>query len=193
MKVFGFCGTFGAGKGTAIEIFTHILSEKGTVYSFSTSDLFRAELRKKGLSTDRETLRTFANEMRKTHGAGYAGKLAVKAINEREPDYALVDALRNPAEVDALKKFYGSDFTLIAIDAPIKLRYERTKTRNRGKEDQLTFEEFRASEELELKTLDPNGQRIYDVMKMANEKIENSASEKELEQKLKELIQVKNK
>ena len=191
MKVFGFCGTFGAGKGTAIEIFTRILSDKGTVYSFSTSDLFRAELRKKGLSTDRETLRTFANEMRKTYGAGYAGKLAVKAINEQEPDYALVDALRNPAEVETLKKFYGDNFTLIAIDAPIKTRYERTQMRNRNKEDQLTFEEFKASEELELKTLDPNGQRIYDVMKMATEKIENAASEKELEKKLKELIQVK--
>ena len=189
MQVFGFVGTFGAGKGTAIELFTRILSEKGKVYAFSTSDMFREELKKKGFGIDRETLRCFANEMRTAHGAGYAGKLAVKAIEKIKPDYALVDSMRNPGEADALKKFYGKNFTLVAIDAPIELRHARTKVRNRDKGDQLTFEEFRASEDLESKTTNPNSQNIPALIKMADVKIENNGTQEELKTKLAKLIQ----
>ena len=75
-------------------------------------------------------------------------------------------------EVKALKNAGG---TLLFVDAPIELRYERVKSRLRDNETELTLDEFRANEEKEMYA-GPNDEdyNIRGIGEIADIRIENT-------------------
>jgi len=174
-KLIGLTGTNGAGKG---EVAAY-LAKKGYVY-FSLSDLIREELLKNGKEVTRDNLIKKGNELREKFGPDILAKLIMKRVKEK----AVVDSIRNPNEVEYLRK--QKNFILLAIDSPVELRYDRVKKRGRV-ESASTLQEFIKKEEEEMTNLEKR-QQIQNCMKMADFVVINDGSLEDLHQMLEEML-----
>ncbi len=177
MKI-GLTGTFASGKSFA----SQILQKRGFEY-YSLSEEVRDECDKRGLPPERKNLFNIANELRENYGPQVLAERIVKKIEVKKPKNAVIDGIRSPEEVWVLEKM--KNFTLVAIDAPIELRYERTVKRKRASEENQTFEEFKKSE---LREWEGSNQNIKGSMNLAKIKIINNSTREELESKIDELI-----
>jgi dephospho-CoA kinase len=149
---------------------------------FSLSDILRKELKKKGLPITRENLTAEGNAQRQAKGAGVLAEMALTELEGVKA--AVVVSIRNPGEVDALRR--RDDFILIAVDAPIQLRYERAKARSRT-DDAKTLEEFIRDEQAELAG-NENQQQLERVFRMSDLVIVNDGTLEELYAKVEELL-----
>ncbi|MEM5853255.1 MAG: AAA family ATPase [Candidatus Aenigmatarchaeota archaeon] len=178
--VIGITGTIGSGK----EVVRKILESKFSCYSVTLSSVILAHVKVK---PDRSTLQDLGNELRKKYGNFILAKLATDYL-QRDKEMIIVDGIRNPGEVDYLKKTFGNKFFLIAVDAPRELRWERIKAR--GKEgDPKSWEEFISVDERDQGVGEPlHGQRVRDCMNMADFLIINDSTIEDLERKVSEVI-----
>ena len=78
------------------------------------------------------------------------------------------------------------DFLLIGIGAPIELRFERLRKRNRLG-DANTLEDFKKQEEKE-NTSNPASQQLDATFKLSGKIIKNNGSLKNLHKKMDELL-----
>ena len=180
--IIGLTGTNGAGKGTVAEL----LKEKGFGY-YSLSDEIREEVRKRGLDEGLDNLIRVGNELREKEGPATLSKRILKRIKESKKNNFIVDSIRNPAEIEELRK--NKSFILIAVDAPVKLRYERVKSRKRAS-DFVSFEKFREQEEVQLKG-GKTGQQLLKCIGMADFKIINDSDIDELKEKVEKILKVR--
>lgn len=132
--IIGLTGSLAAGKG----VVSDFLKKEGFVY-LSLSDELREIAKQKKLEVTRENLQKLGNEMREQNGTAYLAKIVVDKIKNQQYLKAIVDGIRNPAEIEELKKL--KNFFLIAVDAPAEIRFERMKSRDR-ESDPKTWEEF---------------------------------------------------
>ncbi len=174
-KLIGLTGTNGSGKGEAAAY----LKKKGYAY-FSLSDVIRNELHKDGKEDSRDNLIQKGNELRKKHGPDILARMVMEKVEGK----AVIDSIRNPSEVEYLKK--EKEFILLAIDAPVELRYERVKQRGR-QESVSTLEEFIKKEKEEM-TDSEKGQQLHSCMKMADFMIMNDGALEDLHLKLEEIV-----
>jgi dephospho-CoA kinase len=132
----------------------------------------REETLSRGLSTSRANLVLVGNEMRAAKGPG---ALVGRLVPRLTPP-AIVDSVRNPGEVEALRRIKG--FYLLGVDAPPEVRLARIKTRGRLG-DIRTAAEFEMYESRE-NSHDSRSQRISATLKMAGAIVINDASLEEL-------------
>ncbi len=190
MIVFGFTGTFAAGKDTAIAIISRKFGK--SAMEISTSDLVRKETAKPGISLERENLRQVSNDMRLRFGAGIFGDMTIRQIKQHgEKSIFLVSGIRSIGEVETLRQAFDDKFVLITVDAPFEIRYNRIKGRARAGEHVMTLAEFKTSEEKELKG-EAHSQNIAAVMKLADYTIQNSGSTRELGEKIEQILKKVN-
>lgn len=174
-KLIGLTGTNGSGKGEAAAY----LGKKGYSY-FSLSDVIRDALRKNGKEDSRDNLIEKGNELRKKYGPDILARMVLKRVKGK----AVIDSIRNPSEVEYLRK--KKKFILLAIDAPVELRYERVKQRGR-QESVSTLEEFIKKEKEEM-TDSEKGQQLHSCMKMADFVITNDGTLEDFYLKLEERV-----
>lgn len=179
--IIGLTSFLGAGK-TSIGDY---LVKKGFVF-YSLSDVLRDEIKSRGLEVTREILQKTGVELRKKFGNSVLTDRIIKKIEQEPGKDFVVDSIRNPAEIEALRK--RKNFTLVFIDAPLENRFERIKARKREK-DPLIFEEFKKAEEKELESQDSANQQLLKCKEMADFVIHNDLSFKELYKKIDELIE----
>lgn len=186
-RVIGICGLHGAGNDTVRQMLEQKLPAIGAV----TSDCVREATTAKGLSLERDNLYRVANEGRVQQGEGVWARRAWEKVQAQQDQYpyALIGGIRSPAEVHTLKQLTHNQFTLIAVTAPLEVRYQRVVARRREGEDQITLEAFRAKEERELAG-GPGKQNITDTLALADYKIENDGTPEQLEQKVDQLVQL---
>lgn len=103
----------------------------------SLSDELRAEARFRGLAPDRDLLREMGHDLRLKHGSDILSRRVLDrvAFDLRQGlQYAvtIIDAIRNPAEVRALRYSLGTDFLLVAIETPVEAIIDRIRARARG-------------------------------------------------------------
>lgn len=177
--IIGITGTLGAGKDEAAKFFV----KHGFIYH-SCSDIIRNECRKNGIPIERDNLIKMGNDLREKYGPEILTKMIIERSIASNEAYTLVVSIRNPSEVEELRK--QKDFVMIAIDAPIELRYERIKSRQRP-EDHVSFEKFKEQEDRECAG-DKNKQQLNKVIEMADYKIINDKTLLELQQKLEDLL-----
>lgn len=141
MKIIGISGTDASGKDSL----GHFLRDEYNWLFVSVTDLLRDEAHKRGMSLSRSTLKTISAEWRAADGLGVLVDKAVEVYKNHPKKYngLAIASLRNPGEVDEVHRLGGK---VVWTDAPIKLRYQRAIARNKGTEDQITFEEFQAEE-----------------------------------------------
>jgi dephospho-CoA kinase len=182
MKI-GLTGTFASGKSLICQI---LQLKHGFVY-YSLSEEVRDECERRGLPPERKNLYNIANELREEYGPQVLAERIVKRIKAEKPKNAVIDGVRSPEEVWELEKM--KDFNLIAVDAPIELRYERSLKRGRAREERQSFEEFKEAERREW---EGGNQNIKGAMSLAKIKIVNDSTKEELERRLEEVLKSLN-
>lgn len=170
--IIGLTGTNAAGKGTV----AGYLRKKGFRY-YSLSDELRALLRKRKIKATRNNMIFWGNHYRSKKGNGCLAALAVRKMGAGN---AVVDSIRNPGEIAELKKL--RDFYLIAVDAPLRVRFERARKRM-SLRDQKTYREFVASQKKELSGKGPE-QQLAACMKKADFRISNGSDLSNLYKKI---------
>jgi dephospho-CoA kinase len=180
----GVTGTNASGKDTVADYLVKNYGYK----NYSLSDEIRLEATRRGISHDRENLRTIGNELREKFAPNELTVRASKRIKEDKVDRAVVTSIRNPAEIEYLKNNFPG-FKLIYVDAPVELRYERSRGRGRVG-DGVTLGDFRVAEAKELEG-GKTGQQLLKCQELADfEIINDSTLEKLFEETEKVLSQI---
>jgi dCMP deaminase len=167
----GLTGTNGAGKGEVASFFV----EKGYAY-YSLSDVIREELEKENQELTRNNMIRMGNVLRQQFSPDILARRVAKKIEGK----AVIDSIRNPNEVEFFRD--QGHFILLAIDAPVEIRFERVKKRGRD-ESASSLQEFVAKEEEEM-GLEKNSQQIRSCMAIADHLIINDSTLEELRNKL---------
>lgn len=169
-RLVGLTGTNGAGKSEVAKYFI----KKGYKY-FSLSDLLREELRKRGQEITRDNLIRLGNELRLRSGADILARMVMERIRKIDGP-VVIDSIRNPAEISYLRQ--QGNFLLIAVDAPVEIRYARVKGRGRNESAQ-SLEEFIAKEREEMSEAS-EAQQLQKCLEMADINIWNDGPLEEL-------------
>ncbi|HUU30133.1 MAG TPA: AAA family ATPase [archaeon] len=149
---------------------------------FSLSDVLREELKIRGLPVTRENLIEAGNALRLEKGPGALAEIALESL--RDEQNAVVVSIRNPGEVEALRR--RKDFILVGVDAPAGLRYQRARARGRT-DDAATLEDFISQEKAEIEGSE-NEQQLDRCFRMSERVIVNDGTLEELYAKVEELL-----
>jgi dephospho-CoA kinase len=172
MKIIGITGTLGAGKGTIVE---YLVKEKGFKH-FSVRDYLTTEIKRRGLTVNRDSMTMVANDLRAKNNPAYIiEELYSEAY--RAGKNSIIESIRTPGEIEFLKK--QGDFILLAVDAEAKLRYDRISLRA-SETDKIDFRTFLANEKREMTSLDINKQNLSRCIEMADIVLINNGSIEEL-------------
>ena len=168
--IIGITGTNGAGKGTVVEY----LKTKGFMH-YSVRKYIEAEILRRNLPINRESMNLVGNDMRAKHGFDYWDRQIAKDMGESKQDIVF-ESVRVLA---GAKKFKERGGILWGVDADRKLRYERAVLRG-SSTDKVSFEEFCAQEDKEMAQTGINDMNVFGVMQMADHVFINDGAREEL-------------
>lgn len=183
----GIVGLNGSGKETVAEYLVRH-------YGFEHRDLgqgIRDELKMRGRDhLSRDEMRLLANEMRSKLGFSYWCKKAIDSIKSRD---LVITSLRNPAEVEEIKKRNG---IVVEVFADQETRFERTIARVKGDSkkhgDIKSLEDFEEKESKELRNKDPSKQQLIKCIEMAGYRLDNNGTKLYLNKQIEELLRKLN-
>ncbi len=178
-KVFGLVGPIASGKGTVAGILTDL-----GFSSYSLSDRVREEVKKRGLELTRENQQLTGNALREEFGSDILAKRTAEIIDNNPSENIVIDAIRNPKEIEFLKEKYG--IKIIALKVNQERRYELLKQRG-NQWDTLSWEEFKLLDDRELAQTGKHKQQVNETVKMADIVIENDGTIEELKEKIKDI------
>lgn len=173
--IIGLTGSMGCGKGEIVKI----LEKKGFQY-ITLSMMVREEARKRGVAEEREKLMEVGNSMRKESGAGVLAQRALEKIENSEGDLWIVDGIRNPAEIDALKK--GENVHIVGVSTDREVLVERILGRARESDAKDRVEILRKLEREWGVGEPPDGQQVGKCMEKADIVIPNMGTLEELDE-----------
>jgi len=183
--VIGLVGPLAAGKTSAAQF---LVKNYGFNY-FSLSREVRKEAERRGITRKeitRSLLQDIGDDLRKRYGADIlAQKVAQKILGSKKRRF-IVDGLRHPKEIAFLQKTF-SRFYLLAVLAPLRLRFQRIVKRQR-KSDPQRWQDFLRIEKREQEESKSYGLKIKDCLKEADFKINNSSSRTALSKKVEEFL-----
>ena len=174
-KLIGLTGTNSSGKGEAAAFFRR----HGYSY-FSLSDIIRDELSLEKREITRDNLIQKGNQLREEQGAD----ILARRVMEKIEGEAIIDSIRNLFEIEFFRKQEG--FILLAIDAPVEIRYTRVRERGRN-ESAASLQEFIAKEQEEM-TQNEKGQQLEECMFMADYRVTNEGSLEDFYKKLEKFL-----
>lgn len=180
-KVVGLVGPIASGKGTV----TQYLSRKG-YKSYSLSDRIREEITARGLAITRESLNSVSNDLRQNLGSDILAKRTAEIIELEGSEFIVVDAIRNPAEINFLKQKFQAK--IIGIVADQKKRFELFMKRGVNTTGISSWEQFKALDDTELTQEGKYKQRVNECLKLADVIIENNGTFDDLNGKVDDAI-----
>jgi dephospho-CoA kinase len=150
--VFGISGTICSGKGVVAQTLKTLGCDVDTL-----SSVIREELKLRNIEPIRKNLQDEGNRLREEYGSQVlAERLLSKYSVDTKP--LVIDGIRNIAEIDYLRE--NSRFTLIGVDAPQELRWQRLNSRKRDS-DILSYDKFVADDARDRGHNEPlNGQQV---------------------------------
>ncbi len=191
-RIIAVVGPIASGKGVVINFF----KQKGYKV-LSLSDVVREKAKELELPITRENLQNTGDQLRQAGGnAILAQEIAPEIQKNPEDDGSanlapsrgkfVIDAIRNPAEVEFFKKNF--DAYSIGVTADAKRRFENMRAR--GKEyDPKTWEEFEKAEQRDRGVgQEDYGQQVEKCLEMADIVLENNSTKEELEEKIRLLL-----
>ncbi|MFA8298763.1 MAG: AAA family ATPase [Hyphomicrobiales bacterium] len=180
MIIIGITGTLGAGKGTIVEY----LENKEGFSHFSVRNYLIEVIKNRGLEVNRDSMTMVANELRKNNSPSFIiDEIYAKAAQSGKD--CIIESIRTPGEIQSLKT--KGDFTLLAVDADSKIRYERI-TERKSETDRISFETFIANEQREMTTDDPNKQNLKKCIDSADFVLNNDGSIDDLHKQVEEIL-----
>lgn len=173
--IVGLTGSFGAGKGFVAD---YLVTKKGFAH-FSARTFITKEIERRGLTIDRDSMTTVANDLRATHGPTYIFEQLVEMAKQHGGD-VVIESIRAVAEAEYIKAHGG---IVLGIDADPQVRYERIVKRG-SETDHVTFEEWRAQELRESNPDDPTKQDIFGALQRSDTIIMNTSTIADLERQV---------
>ncbi len=173
----GLTGRNASGKTTVVQWF----AGRG-VRTVSCSDSIRAWLAEQGIEESREALIEGGRELRRRGGSGILAEMLLEALGGGD---AVIDSIRTPGEVEALRA--RDDFILIEVTAGADSRWARAQGRARPGDpaDRATFV---AQEESEEVASDEAGQALVATAEMADLILNNEGTVEGLHEDLENLL-----
>lgn len=125
------------------------------------SDPIRAEAVRRGLAQyTTQQLQDIGDEGRRLGGAGHWASKALELAKERGFGKVIINGVRNPGEVEALRYAAGRRCMLVGIVAPTMVRYGRASGRGQV-EDRYDLEKFLQMDDRDRGIGQPtDGQRV---------------------------------
>jgi dephospho-CoA kinase len=161
-SLIGIAGSFASGKDTVAH---HLEKDFGFTH-VSTGDIVREVAMRERGSIERPVLQAVAHEHRERDGAG---AFILHALKKPRP--LVITGIRALGEAKALKEAGG---TLLFVDAPVEIRYERMKHRHRDAEVKLSLEQFHENEAKEWHAGDLDTDfNLRDIKTMADVVVDN--------------------
>jgi dephospho-CoA kinase len=155
--IIGIAGTFASGKDSL----ANYLADNFAFMHVSSGDIVRHIAMAKHGSKSRDVLVVTANELRATGGPGVLIDKAVEMfMAQNDSKNLVISGIRSIGEVEELHKLGGR---LLFVDADVRLRYERSRARNRNLEDNLTLQQFIDSEKLEFEQVDNSDKTVQNI------------------------------
>ncbi len=180
MIIIGITGTIGAGKGTIVDY----LVEKHGFGHFSVRGFLIKRIIERGMEVNRDSMVIVANDLRAKNSPSYiTDRLFEEAIETGKN--CVIESIRTPGEVISLRNQKG--FSLLAVDANPRLRYERIVLRN-SETDSISFETFKENEAREMHSDDPNKQNLRRCIEMADFVLNNDETIHELEMQVEAVL-----
>ena len=173
----GLTGRNASGKTTVVQWF----AGRG-IRTVSCSDSIRAWLAEQGIEESREALIEGGSELRRRGGPGILAEMLLEALGGED---AVIDSIRTPGEVEALRA--RDDFILIEVTAGADSRWTRSQSRARlgDPADRATFV---AQEESEEVASDEAGQALVATAEMADLILINEGTVEGLHEDLENLL-----
>jgi len=176
--IIGLTGKNGSGKGEV----ANFLKERGFHY-YSLSDAIREEAARRGKEITRDVLIALGNELREAEGPG---GLAERIFKKLDPEkHYVIDSIRHPSEVQVFRR--RNNFTLLRIQAPDRLRFERLRQRGR-ENDPKVWEDFLELEAKESKSEVKTNQQLDQTIALADIQVDNNGPLKEMHDKVKQIL-----
>ncbi len=176
MIIIGITGTIGSGKGVVVAY----LCEKYGFVHYSVRNFLVAEIERRGLPMNRDSMALVGNDLREKNHSGFiVEQLFLQALLSGKN--AVIESIRTVGEIETLKKH--KNFSLVAIDADVDLRYKRIVSR-KSVTDNISFEKFLEEEKREMQSSDPNKQNIKACVERADVVIKNTESFEDLYKKI---------
>ncbi len=180
MNVIGITGTLGAGKGTIVDL----LKDEYSYAHYSVRDYLIEVIRDRGMEVNRDSMTMVANELRANNSPSFiTDELYKKAVKNNTN--CIIESIRTPGEIDSLRA--KGEFYLFAVDADSRVRFDRIQIR-KSSTDNVDYKTFVANEEREMNTDDPNKQNLAKCISMADFVFNNNGDLKELNSKIREVI-----
>lgn len=137
MRIIGTVGLPGSGKGEAASVARGL-----DIPVVTMGDVIREACRARGLDPG-DHHGEIAVALREEEGDTAIAERSLSLIREALTDHdtVLVDGIRSDTEVEFFEETFGSDFILLAIDAPFDLREKRLEDRKRDDPSVESLEE----------------------------------------------------
>lgn len=181
--IIGLTGTMNSGKGVVGEY----LATRGFEH-FILSEIIKDETSQKNLPLTRENLQDVGDILRKSRGPEVLAKLA---FERAKTDHILIDGIRNPGEINYIRSILTPDdkFLLLAVDAPLSLRFKRAKERKSPKDiiDYATFVRDDARDRGIGQPL--NGQQVQACIDQANIVLINDVPVERIKQRIDKVLE----
>lgn len=175
--ILGFTGLIASGKGTAAKY----LEEKHGAATYRFSTMLRDILNRIYVEQTRDNLIRLSEFIRSAYGEDVMAKTIGKDAQKDERKIIVIEGVRRLADISYLSQL--PNFVLVEIFADPKTRFERLIKRGENTDDtKKTYEEFLADHQRSTEL------SILDVIKEAQEKIDNNGSWDSLHQQLDNLV-----
>lgn len=161
MYVIGLVGPFGSGC-------SYVANKIGDIYGyelFSLSDVLRDEFKKeypKKKKVARKELQDFGDKIREEKGCHYLASAVCEKINQDKTKNYVVDSIRNPEEINFLRKSFAQ-FFLFGVFAEPDLRWKRVSEKYNN--DRRAFDE---DDKRDSNEGIGYGQRVTDSFRMSD-------------------------
>lgn len=174
MQVVGITGPIGAGKDTV----SQYLQDTYGFRTFGMGDVIRRIAEEKSTEPTRENLQEIGKECRRDEGDDFLARKAAEEMKKSGGEKFVLNGIRNPEEVEAMRDEFDGDFILLHVSADEDVRFNRLKERGRHG-DPETFEEFKRQDETEIEKFN-----MEEVFEMAEYKLDNNLGFDELYRKV---------
>lgn len=155
------------------EVTARYLAKKYGFKQFRFSKILDDILLELGLPTSRINEFNLVGALRERFGGGVLAEAIKSKIIKTRAKKVVIDGMRHPAELEALKLMSG--FKLVYITAPLDIRYQRALQRGeKAGESKFSLADFKSEEKLSTELY------INKMGRRANFKLVNNADLKDL-------------